>query len=336
MHVRRKIFIVIVLSWFVLFVNAQTVTTVVPFLNLMPDARAASLADAGAAGPADVNTISINPAKLSFLNSKAGFSASYSPWLKSLSPGMNLSYLSAYLKVDKQSAIGLSLRYLNLGAVQYTNLEQQDLGSYKPAEFAVDAAYSRKFGKNFSIGTAFRYVSSNAGVQMGESDFAPQTLRSIAADVSAFYTHPVSLLNYDAELSAGMNISNIAPPVGFQDEVVKYRLPTNLKFGLAATIHFDPANQLNWLVDFNRLLVSSMEPLKLGSGLEYLYRKSFAVRAGYLYEAGILSRARYLTLGTGYRYNLLRLDLAYIPARIENSPLAGSLRFTLMFTFDRD
>jgi hypothetical protein len=336
MHVSGKVSSIVALSWFFFTANAQTTTTVVPFLNLMPDARAAAMADAGVAGPANANAISINPAKLAFLDSKIGLSASYSPWLKSLSPGMNLSYLSGYLKTDNQTAIGFSVRYLSLGAVQYTNLEQQDLGNYKPAEFALDAAYSRKFDEHFSIGTAFRYVRSNAGVQMGQERSAAQGLRSIAADVSAFYIHPLLLFNYDAELSAGLNISNIGPPVAFQDDVNQYHLPTNLKFGLAAGLHFDPDNQFNCLVDLNRLLVPGSAPLNIGTGLEYLYRKSLAFRAGYLYGANALGRGSYLSLGTGLRYNILNLDLAYIPATVEKSPLAGSLRFTLMFTFDRN
>jgi hypothetical protein len=340
MQVLKKVFINVVLSCLFFVVNAQSITTVVPFLNLMPDARTASMADAGVAAPADANSISINPAKLSFLKSNAGLSASYNPWLKRLNPGMNLSYLSAYLKVDKQSAIGMSIRYLSLGSVQYINLEQQDLGSYKPSEYAVDAAYSRRFGDNFSIGTAFRYVFSNAGVQMGENDQATQTLKSIAADVSAFYTHPLFLFNYDADLSAGINISNIAPPITFQDDITRYHLPTNLKFGLVAIIHFDPGNQLSGLMDLNQPLVPGSTPLKVSSGLEYLYRNSFAIRAGYLFEAGAQrsypAQQSYLSLGTGLKYNGLQLDLAYLPTSIENSPLAGSLRFTLMFTFDGD
>ena len=130
--------------------QSNNVSTAVPFLLITPDARAGSMGEAGVAIQPDANAMSINPSKLAFLDRPYGFSASYSPWLKSLVPDINLAYISGFYKLNDYSAIGSSLRYFSLGQIQLTDEGQQDLGIYSPNEFAFDATYSRRFGDEFS------------------------------------------------------------------------------------------------------------------------------------------------------------------------------------------
>ncbi|RZK76736.1 MAG: PorV/PorQ family protein, partial [Pedobacter sp.] len=139
----------------------NNIITAVPFLLITPDARAGGMGDAGVAVHPDANAMSINPSKLAFLEKPYGFSASYSPWLKSLVPDINLAYLSGYYKLDENSMLGSSMRFFSLGEIQYIDNNQQDMGIYNPYELALDATYARKFGESFSLGTAVRYIYSN-------------------------------------------------------------------------------------------------------------------------------------------------------------------------------
>jgi len=41
----------------------------------------------------------------------------------------------------------------------------------------------------------------------------------------------------------------------------------------------------------------------------------------------------YFTVGTGFRYDIYAFDFSYIAASQQNSPLANTLRFTLMINF---
>nr|MBP6609927.1 hypothetical protein [Paludibacter sp.] len=55
----------------------------VPSLTIAPDARAGGMGDVGAATTPDVNSQYWNPSKYVFMESDAGLSLSYTPWLRS-------------------------------------------------------------------------------------------------------------------------------------------------------------------------------------------------------------------------------------------------------------
>lgn len=331
MHKPTLVLTLIVLNCFQFSAKAQRTSTVVPFLNILPDARSAALGETGVATSPDVNSSGTNPSKMAFMPEQFGMSASYSPWLKSLVPDMNLSYFSGFYKVDANSAIAASFRYFAFGKVQFTSSAQQDLGTYHPADIAADLAYSRKFGQSFSLGTAMRYVASNGFMQQNSTDLSERSIKTVAADVSAYFMHPVLLFGYEADLSAGVNISNIGSALRFMDDDSRYYLPTNLRIGVASGFALGDADQIIFSADLNRLL--AVPGNSVGAGMEFVYHKRFAFRSGYVYESPKSGTRRYATLGAGLNYASFQVDCAYILADQQKSPLANTLRFTLMFNF---
>ncbi len=81
--------------------------------------------------------------------------------------------------------------------------------------------------------------------------------------------------------------------------------------------------------------VSGFRSLTLGAGLEYWYNDLFAIRTGYFYEDPANGNRQFLTFGTGIRYSLVGVDISYIYAIQENSPLADQLRFSLLLNIPR-
>lgn len=76
--------------------------------------------------------------------------------------------------------------------------------------------------------------------------------------------------------------------------------------------------------------------ITLGVGLEYWYDKQFSVRAGYFHEASTKGNRKYVTLGAGLRYSVFGLDFAYLlPTTTQHNPLENTMRFTLLFNFDK-
>jgi hypothetical protein len=74
--------------------------------------------------------------------------------------------------------------------------------------------------------------------------------------------------------------------------------------------------------------------ISLSIGVEYWYRKQFALRAGYFYEHASKGNRKYFTVGVVLQLNVFSLDFAYlVPTNGQNSPLANTLRFTLGFDF---
>lgn len=76
--------------------------------------------------------------------------------------------------------------------------------------------------------------------------------------------------------------------------------------------------------------VSALSSLTLGAGLEYWYNDLLALRGGYFYEDPANGNRQFLTFGTGIRYSLVGVDISYIYALEEDSPLADQLRFSLL------
>ena len=69
-------------------------------------------------------------------------------------------------------------------------------------------------------------------------------------------------------------------------------------------------------------------------GAEYMYQDSFAFRLGYFNESPLKGARKFLSLGTGFTYNVIKIDVSYLfsASRVKN-PLENTLRFSLSFAF---
>lgn len=233
----------------------NTITTAVPLLMIAPDARAGAMGDAGVASTPDANSMHWNPAKYAFIEKSMGISASYTPWLKALISDINLAYLSYYRKMNDQQAFGLSMLYFSLGQIAFTDNNGESLGSFTPNEFSLDATYARKLSDNFSGGVAFRYIYSNltGGIYVGGAETHPG--HSVATDVSGYYRKEVVVGKKDAILGLGFNFSNIGSKISYTETLERDFIPMNLRVGGSLKMELDQYNTIEFLADFNKLLV---------------------------------------------------------------------------------
>lgn len=349
--------------------NSTAIQTAVPFLLITPDSRSGAMGEAGVAISPDVNANFWNPSKLAFIEGDDNIAASYSPWLRSLVPDVSLSYLSYAHKLDDRNTFGASLRYFNLGTINLIDDKQVPGGTYIPNEFSIDGSFARKFGNDFSLGLTLRYIHSSLSNGFSNEQVKPGN--AVAADVSLFYKKSIQEFGSDATFAFGTNISNIGSKISYTDNGTKYFLPTNLKLGIANTLNIDETNQFTFALDFNKLMVPTppildsngnivkgkstdvsvpagifgsftdapngfseeLQEITISPGLEYWYNKQFALRAGYYYQNPNKGGLHYFTLGTGFRYDIFAFDFSYIAASQQESPLANTLRFTLMINF---
>ena len=72
-------------------------------------------------------------------------------------------------------------------------------------------------------------------------------------------------------------------------------------------------------------------------GTEYWYDNAFAFRLGYFNESELKGKRKYFTLGAGFKYNVVGLDVSYLfsTSKVPN-PLENTLRFSLTFNFGDD
>lgn len=372
--------------------NVNRIASGVPFLTIDPESRGGAMGDVGVATSPDINSMYWNPAKYAFIESDAGISVSYTPWLRNLVGDIDLGYVSAFYRVNKEQVVAASLRYFSLGEIQLTDDKGEFQTNAKPNELSFDATYSRLFSEHFSGAMAFRYIRSD--LSKGTSNYATSAGQSFAADLGLYYNHPVMLSDKKGKLSFGMNISNIGTKLTYSsDAKEKIFLPTNLRLGGALSADLDENNSLTLAIDANKLLVpdkpeylksklditadstvnnvpqilygkdanvgvltgmlqsfydspglytssgkrsvlkGELSEVTYSVGLEYWYRKQFALRTGYFHESEFSGNRKFYTMGVGLKLNVFAIDFSYLLAN-SNNPLANTLRFTLSFDFD--
>ena len=353
----------------------NSVSTAVPFLTIAPDSRSAAMGDAGVATSPDVNSLHWNPAKYVFAASDRGVALSYSPWLRGLVHDMNLLYLTGYTQIDKMQTLAGSLRYFNMGSIQFTDINGDPLKTGRPNEFAIDFAYARMFSEKISAALAFRYIRSDisSGIP-SQSGAKAKAGNSFAADIAVYYHSELELFDKSGTWALGANISNIGNKMSYSNEQYKTFLPINLRIGGSAGLNLDSYNKLNFALDLNKLLVPTpplyqdgkivagksrdvgvvqgmfqsftdapggfkeeMHEISYAMGLEYLYRETFAIRAGYFHEHRTKGNRRYYTMGIGLQMNMIGFDFSYlIASQGRINPMNNTLRFTILLNLGKE
>ncbi len=364
----------------------NTITTALPFLRIVPDARSGAMGDVGIAISPDANAMHFNASKLAFSKKDIGISATYTPWLRAL--GINdvyLAYLGAYKHIgpiSAQQTVSVSMRFFSLGSISITDINNTPLGTDRPREFEIAAAYSRALVPDrFSAGLTLKYAYSRlaAGQFINGQEIRPAS--AIAADLSFTGIFPIESMEKGSNVTLGGAISNIGSKVSYLESANKDYIPTNLGIGTAFTGQIDEYNKFTIALDINKLLVPTPpegDPLgtvndadqngvpdykELSSisaifssfgdapagfseelrefmwsvGAEYWYNDQFAVRTGYFYEHGTKGNRKFLTAGLGIRYSVFNLNFSYlIPTSNQRNPLDNTLRFSLLFDFDKN
>ncbi len=334
----------------------RVITTAVPFLTITPDARAAGMGDVGAATSADANSAFWNTAKLAFIEEGYGGSASYTPWLGKIINDMSIFYLSGFYKLGREQTVAASMKYFDLGEIQFRGVSNEDLGRFNPREFAFDVAYSRLLTEQFSIGGAIRYIHSNLTGALTTGNIDARPGNSVAVDFGVYYTKP--LVSRNATLSLGAAITNLGAKITYSDANNRDFIPTNLRMGAAYKTEVDGKNSFTFAMDLSKLLVPSpprntTEPLLSGifgsftdasggfreemrefiisGGIEYWYDNKFAGRVGYFSEAFDKGNRKYMTAGVGMKVDKFGVDVAYlVPTNKRENALAETIRFTVL------
>ncbi|WP_264566582.1 type IX secretion system outer membrane channel protein PorV [Flavobacterium sp. N3904] len=343
------------------YINAQEIvtTTAVPFLLVAADARAAGMADNGVATSADAFSQQWNPAKYAFATDQQGFSVSYTPYLTELANDISLGQLTYFNKYSDKSAFGASFRYFGLGDIELREDYNSEPQIVSPNEFAFDLSYSLKLSEKFSMAVAGRYINSNLKVPSLNNDSSSAS--SFAVDVAGYYqSDEIAYSDFNGRWRAGFNFQNMGPKVNYDgDEFNSNFLPANMKLGGGFDFILDEYSKIAVNLEISKLLVPSPEDsetyaeyqsigwfqgmfqsfgntneLTYSLGSEYVYQDSFSFRAGYFYENPNYGASEFFSLGAGFKYSAVKIDVSYLfsASKVPN-PLENTLRFSLTFDF---
>ena len=351
----------------------RVITTAVPFLMISADARASGLGEQGVATTPDAFSQHWNPSKYVFSENLSGLGVSYTPYLSKLVSDVFLANINYFNVINERSAWSASFKYFSLGDIDIIQNPQDIPLLENPNEFTLDGSYSLKLSDYFAMAVTGRFLMSDVKLQSVDSNsdsassFAVDISGFYQSDEKAYE-------NFNGIWRAGFNISNIGPRMKYEELGRKNYIPTNLKLGSAFDFIFDSSNKVSVNLELNKLLVPSpsipiynsnqqiigynqvdvnflsgifksfgdapdgfSEELKeftVSIGAEYLYNDSFALRVGFFNENENKGARQYLTFGTGFKLDEIKLDLSYLLSTSNViSPLENTLRFSFTYNF---
>jgi hypothetical protein len=353
-------------------VDQRVITTGVPFMLISADPRSAGMGDIGVTSAADAFSQQWNPAKYAFAIDKQGIGVSYTPYLSQLVNDIFLGNITYYNRIDEKSAVAASFRYFSNGEIELRETADQQPLLVKPNELLFDLSYSLRLSERFSMAVAGRYIRSDLKLQTAVED--ANAANTFAVDIAGYYqSEEIAFDSFDGRWRLGFNFSNIGPKLKYDETGQENSLPTNMALGGGFDFILDEYNKISALIEVNKLLVPTpsdsngdgtinseddyynesfvsgifssfgdapdgfSEELKeftWALGAEYTYQDSFAFRAGYFNESDEKGSRKFASLGAGFRYTSIGIDLSYLFSTSQVvSPLEGTLRFGLTFNF---
>jgi hypothetical protein len=260
----------------------------------------------------DINAASLGTGKPNELAFDVGYSRKLSEYL---SIGVAFRYI--------HSAIASGLASTTPGtSYKPGNAFGSDLGVYYTKTKEIDEYRN----SNLSLGALLSNVGSKISYTSTRKDFLPINL-----GLGGAYTYQADEYN---KVTFALDINKLLVPT-----------PTDTSTNPTGQGFFDPhydkgvvSGMLGSFADAPGGFSEEMKEFQVSFGAEYWYQNQFAVRAGYFYENKDKGDRQYFTVGLGVRYNVFNLNFAYlIPSGsgINRNPLSNTLRFSLLFEFDR-
>ena len=352
--------------------DSRVITTAVPFMLISSDARGSGMGDMGVATTPDAFSQFWNPSKYVLIDSKMGFAFSYTPYLSQLVNDIKIINGTYYNKLNDRRAFGISVKYFGLGDIDLTDFAGNYTGTVSPNEFYVDGSYALKLSKAFSMGVTMRFILSDLKLGTGNDDAT--AAKSFAVDISGYYqSDPIDFKDFEGRYRFGFNIQNLGPKIKYYKSDEGDFLPTNLKLGAGFDFIMDEYNTIGVTLETNKLLVPTppirdangniikgeddnvnwmtgifqsfgdapgggseeLKEFQWSLGTEYTYLDAFSLRAGYFHESEIKGKRKFFTVGAGFKYNYMIIDLSYLFSMGKlRSPLDNTMRFSLTFNID--
>lgn len=243
--------------------------------------------------------------------------------------------LSYGFEVNKNLALGSSLRFIYSSLASGTSVGQQRVNPGSSVAIDLAALYKSNY---FNIGG--NRAQFNAGFNLSNIGPGMQYTDNAQKDPLPTLLRFGTAFSYELD-PEGFNRINVAVDVSKIMARTKDEITTNAD-GSQDTMRV-ASGPLEALLDswdswthFNgqeNVEVGLLQQFMIGTGVEYWYNNTFALRGGYYYEDPNNGDRKYITFGAGLRYNAIGVDFSYIKTLESDHPLANTLRFSLLVNF---
>ena len=344
----KKYIISIMLSWSIVIMLApvgfsqklqKLAQTGMKFLNVTTDARVSGMADAITAVEGYSTAMFFNPSAMAKMPNFADFSFGKIDWIADIKYFYGSAAFSpANGRYGVFGFTALSVDYGNfIGTVRdddpTNELGYIETGNFSPSAMAFGIGYSKALSSKFSIGGNVKYVIQDMGSNIigltGAAADGNYTRKSYSESVWAFDFGVLYNTGFRS-LNVGMCIRNFSKEVTYEDE--GFQLPLIFRIGAA----FDLLDIYPFVSKQHSSVLLSVDAThprdyqeQLNIGLEYLFFKTFSLRAGFSTpndEYGF-------STGVGFQQSLrnykLAVDYAYTPFGVFNDVHRFSFHFSL-------
>lgn len=298
------------------------------FLLVSTSPRAAALGDAYTSHVNGVDGMWYNPAGLAGMTTEFGASVHYTGWIA------DINYLSggAAWNLGNYGVLGVNLLTVDYGTIIGTSLLTAAESNLYPlgykdngnlsniGAYVIGISYAKEISKEFSAGGTIKYAGQSLGSSQVEAGMKDNDATKLVFDLGVRYK------TFFKGFSFGMSIRNFASNI--KREEIDEQLP--LIFALGGSINLmefideKSSDQLFLTTDF---LHQNNYSERVNAGVEYLFMKMFALRAGYQSNRDLASWSG----GAGFRYQLydynVEVDYSYSRFEVFNSVNRLSLVF---------
>ena len=247
------------------------------------------------------------------------------------------------LKLSERFSMAVAGRYIRSAL----RIPSSDTGDAKPAStFAVDIAgfYQGEetafsdFNGRLRLGFNFQNMGPKINYDAGSSD--DNSANFLPANMKIGGGYDFIFDDYN-KVSVSVEFAKLLVPTPQSADLDGDGLITTPEEIALRTQNNIDYNKVNWVSgmfkSFGDAPGGFSEELKeftYSIGTEYLYQDSFAFRLGYFHESPIKGARKFFSLGAGFKYNVVKVDVSYLfsASKVKN-PLENTLRFSLTFNF---
>jgi hypothetical protein len=299
------------------------------FLGVGSDARAGGLANSVTTLELGASSLFYNPAGMARMTGLFNLTVTQNNWIDDIKHN---SYSLAFNPADgRYGVVALSFISVDYGEVQGTMVWDNEQGFIdteilNPSAFAVGLGYAKHLTNKFAVGGHLKYSGQQLGhsvIPVGVDNDSLKIKKNIAY-ATAFDFGTIYRTGFKS-LIFGMSIRNFSNEITYEE--TSFQLPLTFTIGISMDLVdiLDESiieHTLNFSVE---ALHPRSYPEQLNLGLEYIFLKTFALRAGYMF----VSDEQKVSFGFGIQKFGFGLDYAYTPFGVFDNVQRFTIRFGL-------
>ena len=278
-------------------------------LSLNPWARSSGMATANSVRITGLESLASNISGLAFTK-KTEILYAYTSFMGGAA---NINAFGLSQKVGESNVIGIAITNMSFGDIGITTVDKPEggIGIYSPQFLTVNLAYARTFSNSIYGGFAVKVISES---------IADVKTQGVAFDVGIRY-----ITGKDDNLKFGIALRNVGPKMKYMGDglTVKteydnkeftlnsrsesFEMPAELQIGLSYDFFVGQPTDTTGKTGVSNdrfTLAGTFVSRSFGKdqvrvGAEYAWQEMVMIRAGYMYEDGILKAGERTTVFTG-------------------------------------